>query len=396
MEKKGYSLIHVIIIIVATSIISGITTGIIYTNSTTNNGISYSELIVDKNVQEFLEVYSEIVNDYYEDVDKEEMVQSAISGMMEYLDESYTTYLDQNEADSLMNQLNGTYNGIGITIKEGRVVNVLKNSPAQKAGVLSNDVIVSVNGQSVEGKTSDEIVLMIKENSQNVVLGVYRDDAFLSFTMSVETLNVPSVSYNMIENTKIGYIQLSVFSSSVSEEVEYALTKLKEQGMERIILDLRNNTGGYLDQAYNTASLFLEKGKVIYSLSTKDGSQVYSDEDNKSEKYPIVVLVNKSTASAAEVLGAALKDSYGATLVGTITYGKGKVQHTYSLNDGGLVKYTSSKWLRPNGTCVDTIGIKPDYIVDNEYVYDNTDLENPVVIDIIDNQLNKSIELLSI
>lgn len=397
MEKKGYSLLHVIIIIVVTSIISGITTGVIFTKSTTSNeGISYSKLIVDENIQEFLDVYSKIVDEYYEEVNKSEMIQSAITGMMEYLDESYTTYLNEDEASSLINQLNSTYEGIGITIKDGKVLNVLKNSPAEEAGVLSGDVIVNINGVSVEGKSADEIVSLIKDNSQNVIMSVYRNGVPLTFNMSMKELAVPSVTYNLVENTSIGYLQLSVFSKTLGEEVDYAISNLKNLGMQKLIIDLRGNTGGYLDQAYDTASLFLQKGKVIYTLETKDGIESYYDENEKQENVPLVILVNKSTASASEILAAAMKDSYGATIVGTTTYGKGKVQHTYSLNDGGLVKYTSSKWLRPNGTCIDTVGIVPDYIIENEYIYDETDPDNPVVTEIIDNQLNKAIELLSV
>jgi len=396
MEKKGYSLVHVIIIIVVTSIISGITTGVIFTKSTTNDrGINYSKLIVDENVQEFLDIYSEIVSEYYEDVNKNEMIEKAIDGMMEYLDETYTTYLDQNEADVLMDQLNGTYEGVGITIKERKVINVLKDSPAEKSGVLSGDVITEVNGVSVVDKTGDEIVALIKENSQNVSLEVLRGDEALFFNLVSETLNVPSVSYNVVENTRIGNLKISVFSNSLSEEVKHAINKLLESGIEKLIIDLRGNTGGYLEQAYKTASLFTSKGKVIYSLSAKTGTETYTDKDDSSQKIPIVVLVNKSTASAAEILAAALKDSYGAKLVGTITYGKGKVQHTHSLSDGGLVKYTSSKWLRPNGTCIDGVGIKPDYTIDNEYIYDETDPDNPIIIDVIDKQMSKALELLS-
>ncbi|MBE6149034.1 MAG: S41 family peptidase [Firmicutes bacterium] len=396
MEKKGYSLLHVIIIIVVTSIISGITTGVIFTKSTTNNkGVSYSELIVDENVQDFLDVYAEIISEYYKDVDKEQMIKNAINGMMKYLDESYTTYLDENAANSLKEQLNGTYEGIGITFKDGKVLNVLKDSPAEEAGILSGDVIASVNGVNVEGSSSDNILALIKANAENVILNVYRNGVPLTFSMKMEILNVPSVTYNIIEGTQIGYLEMSVFSSTLDEEVEYAISKLKESGLKGYILDLRNNTGGYLDQAYSTASLFLENGKVIYTLETKDGSETFVDKDENKENLPIIILVNKSTASAAEILAAALKDSYGATIVGTTTFGKGKVQHTYSLNDGGLVKYTASKWLRPNGTCIDTIGITPDHMIENEYIYDETDPENPIVIDVIDHQLSKAIELLN-
>lgn len=395
MKKKGYSLIQVIVIILVTSIISAITVGVIFTKSSSST-VNYKELVVDENVKEFLDVYTEIVNEYYEDVDKKEVIQNAINGMMEYLDESYTTYLEGEEATSLIEQLSGQYEGIGVTIKEHAVVNTLAGSPAEKAGILSGDIINDVNGILVVDKTTEEIVDLIKQNKQNVVLGIIRNNEYHTYTMSVTTLKVPSVSYNMVENTNIGYIQISVFSDGTAEEVQSSLDKLKKQGMQRIIVDLRNNTGGYLEEAYSTASLFLEKGKLIYSLKNKDETEKYYDKTNDVEKMPMVLLVNKATASAAEILAASLKDSYNADIVGLTTYGKGKVQHTYSLESGDIVKYTSSKWLRPNGTCIDGVGIKPDFEIENQVIYDESDPENVIITEIIDVQLNKAIELLSV
>ena len=397
MEKKGYNLIQVIIIIVVTSVISGLTTGVIFTKSAdVGKGMSYSELVADNSVKEFLEVYSEIVGDYYEDVNKDEMVQKAIDAMMQYLDESYTTYLDEDAADSLMEQLNGKYEGIGITVKDRKVINVIAGSPAEKNGIMSGDEIVSVNDMLVEGKTTEEIVYLIKSNADNVILEVLRNGNSMTFVMAITTLSVPSVSYYMTENAEVGYMQISVFASKLSNEVETALNSLKEQGAKKMIIDLRNNTGGYLDEAYKTASLFLDKGKLIYSLSTKDGVEEVIDGDNNSEQMPIAVLINGSTASAAEILAGALKDSYGATLLGLTSFGKGKVQHTYTLKDGGLVKYTSSKWLRPNGECVDNVGITPDYIIENEYILDNSDPENIIITGVVDKQYEKAMELLNV
>jgi len=396
MERKGYSLIQVIIIIVITSILSAFTVGLILSKGSKISYADYTTLSSDENIQEFLDVYSQIVNGYYEDVDKEEVIQNAINGMMEYLDEKYTTYLNEDEASTLMDELNGTYEGIGITIKDRTVINVLASSPAEKAGLLSGDVIQSVNGTKVDEKTGDEIVALIRENHERVILGIMRDNQYFTFTMSLTTLSVPSVSYNMIENTKIGYIQILVFSDGTAKEVEKALTDLKKLGAIKLIVDMRSNTGGYLEEAYNTASLFLEKGKLVYSLKNKSATTKYYDETGTSESMPIVVLINKATASAAEILTAALKDSYGATIVGVTSYGKGKVQHTYSLDSGDLIKYTSSKWHRPNGVCIDGAGIKPDFEIENELIYDESDPENVVIVDIVDNQLNKAIELLSI
>lgn len=395
MNKKGYNLIQVIIIIVITSVISAITTGVLFNKGYNKRNIDYSELSKDENVQNFLNVYSEVLNGYYENIDKKEMINSAINGMMNYLNESYTSYLGDDAADNLMNQLKGTYEGIGVTIQNGVILSLIDNSPAQLVGLLPGDKIVMVNDTDVTERP-DEISTIIKNNKDNVILVVERDDEKLTFNLNTEELNVPNVESKIINSTKIGYVKAKVFTNNLTDVFKDSLNSLEEQGMESLIIDLRDNTGGYLEQAYNVASLFLKKGKIIYSLKDKDRTVKYKDEDNNSKNYKVIVLVNHSTASAAEILTTALKDSYGATVVGTTTYGKGKVQHTYSLNSGGLVKYTSSLWLRPNGTCIDKVGIVPDYKIENEIIYDDTDPENIIVEQVIDNQLNKAIELLSI
>ena len=157
-----------------------------------------------------------------------------------------------------------------------------------------------------------------------------------------------------------------------------------------LIIDLRNNSGGYLEEAYQTAEIFLPKGSVIYSLLQKNNrKQEFKDKTNDKQNVPIVVLVNGNTASAAEILAAALKDSYGAVLVGSQTYGKGKVQHTYSLSSGEMVKYTASLWYRPNGTNIDGTGIIPDYQVENDF---ETNEANETIL--IDNQYKKAIDII--
>ena len=394
--KKGYNLFQVSIIIVVTAVISAITTGTIYSKSfASGDGVNYSLYAMDENIRNFLNVYSELTDDYYEDVNKKGMIDSAINGMLNYIDESYTTYLDENSASSLIEQLSGTYEGIGITVQNHEIISIMADSPADKAGLLEGDVIVSINSEDVREKSVNELVQLIKNNENYVLIGIERMDEYLEFQINITTLYVPSVQYNMIDDTNIGYIKMSVFSSHLTEETIAALNKLDQFGMEKLIIDLRNNTGGYLEQAYQTAQLFLKKGRLVYTLKDKDSSEKFYDLDNNNQDYPIVVLVNNATASASEILAGALKDSYGATLVGTVTFGKGKVQHTYSLSNGGIVKYTSSRWLRPNGTCVDNIGITPDYIIENDYLYDNPDSENKILLEIVDNQKNKAIEILN-
>ena len=394
--KKGYNLWQVSIIIIITAIISAVTTGTIYSKSfASEEGINYSEYTMDENVRNFLNVYAELTNDYYEDVNKKSMIDSAISGMLNYIDESYTTYLDETSANILIDQLSGTYDGIGITVQDHEIINIIDDSPAQKVGLQEGDIIVSINHEDVREKTVDELVNLIKNSENNVLIGIERENEYLEYTIDITTLFVPSVQYNMIDNTNIGYLKMSVFSNHLTEETIYALDKLEQNGMNKLIIDLRNNTGGYLEQAYQTAQLFLKNGRLVYTLKDKNSSEKYYDQDDNNLDYPIVVLVNNATASASEILAGALKDSYGATLVGTVTFGKGKVQHTYSLSNGGIVKYTSSRWLRPNGTCVDNIGITPDYIIENEYKYDNEDSENKTLLEIVDNQKNKAIEILN-
>ncbi len=393
MNKKGYRLSHVIIIIITTSIISAITTGIIVTSSLSANGTSYTDLVLDENVQQFLDVYDKLTNDYYEDINKKAMIDSAIDAMTSYLDETYTTYLDSDNASTLKQELNGKYTGIGITIRDSEVISIASGSPADRSGIKLGDKIKNINGKEVEDLNSNEISDLIKQNGENVIINIERNGENLEYSMQVEEFDISPVEYKMIENTSIGYIKMSIFSTKLYNDSINAISDLKKQGMNKLIIDLRNNTGGFLDQAKSVASLFLEKGKIIYYLENKNELEEEKDETVEMLDVPVVVLVNSSTASAAEILTGALKYSYNATLVGTKTYGKGKVQHTISLNNNDMVKYTSSRWLMPNKNCIDEIGIIPDYVVENEYIYDK---ENPTIIQqIIDNQLNKAIELLS-
>lgn len=389
--KKGYGLIEIVIIIVVTSIISALATGVLITkNYSTDGGYSYAQLANDENVQDFLNVYSKIVSQYYENVDKKAIIDSAISGMTNYLDDTYTSYLDEDKANNLKTELNKTYVGIGIVLKDNVVVNIVENSPAYKAGIMSGDKIIKVNGNDVENVSKEELAKMINENSDGANIVVARNNEELEFNnIKSETLNSPSITYNIIEDD-IAYMKISIFSNTLSQQINFAITELNKKNMNKLIIDLRDNTGGYLEQAYESAELFLEKGKVVYSLIDKSNKiKKVKDETDTKQSIPIVILVNNNTASAAEIFAAALKDSYGAIIVGKTSFGKGKVQHTYSLDSGGLVKYTSSKWLRPNGQCIDNIGIVPDYDIDNVVNQD----ENGTGI-LIDNQYNKAIEIL--
>ena len=388
--KKGYGLTEIIIIIVITSIISALATGMLITKTySTNEGYTYAQLTKDKNIQEFLNVYSKIISSYYEDVNKTEIINSAINGMTSYLNDTYTSFLDEDKANSLINDLNATYEGIGITIKDNVIVNVIESSPAYKAGLMAKDKIIEINGKLTQDMTSEEIKDSIKSSSDGVSLKINRSGEVKEVkNIKTAVLDEPSISYNIIDSTNIGYLQISKFSNNLGKQVDFALEQMNN--ISSLIIDLRNDTGGYLEEAYSVAELFLKKGSLVYSLVDKNNKITkYKDKTNEKTDYSIIILINQNTASAAEILTGALKDSYGAILVGKKSYGKGKVQHTYSLGSGGLIKYTSSKWLRPNGECIDTIGIEPDFNIENS-IEEHEDGS----ITIIDNQLEKAKELL--
>lgn len=396
-KKNGFSLFSTIIIIVITAIISGITTGVIMYNSyRQSTGLSYAEISNDPALQEFLEVYASILDDYYEDVDKEAMLEEAVAAMMNYLGDSYTTYLTEEETESLAEKLAGEYKGVGISIQDNIIVDVTKNSPAALAGLLIGDAIVKINEKEVTSYGAVEIAAMIKNSDSEVVkMTVIRNSNELSFEIKLSKLYVPAISAEIIEsnNKKVGYIYIGTFSNTVAKQIEEQLKEFKEEKINSLIIDVRDNSGGYLTAAKDVASLFLKKGSAIYSLEGKSATEDFVDETDAYEEYKMMILINKNSASASEILAAAMRDSYGAQLIGEKSYGKGKVQQTLSLNDGSMVKYTSAKWLTPLGECIDEIGLIPEFNIENEYIYD--DEEQTILKEVIDKQLPKAIELLT-
>ena len=393
-DSKGFNLLTVIIIICVTSITSAITIGVIITSSYRNRtGLSYEQIKSDAALNELLEAYSSITNSYYEEIDKEELVNSAINSMLNYLDDSYTTYLDPSSSQSLEEKLSGTYEGIGIEIKNRTIVRVLDDTPAKKAGLEVNDEIIAINGIDVTTYSSSALSVLIKNSESNKIeIKVLRGEEELTFYAEKATLISKDVYYELNDNN-IGYMNLEVFSKTLDTQVKNALTDLESQGMEKLIIDLRGNTGGYLDVCENIANYFLENGKLVYSLENKDGKESFYDNTDEARNYPIVILMNKTTASASEILASALKDSYSSKiyLIGNTSFGKGKVQQTYDLSDGSKAKYTTAKWLRPNGECIDEVGLTPDFEVSITYEYD----DEGNVVKAYDTQLDRAIEIIS-
>lgn len=391
-KNNGFGLLSVIIIIIITAIVSALATGIIVTSNSDGINITNYDLKDDKNLQEFIDLYKTILSKYYDDIDKEGMIKAAEEGMLNFLGDKYTTILSDSDYSTMMDGLKDEYEGIGITIEGNIIRDVTVNSPAEKAGLLINDEIVTINNTNVQNLTSSEISNLIKNNNVDTVsLVIRRNGELINYTIKKSNLAYPYAEGEIIDNTTIGYLKISAFSEKLADQVEKEVTKLENNNINGLIIDLRNNGGGYLSAANETASIFLKKGLTIYSLTTNSNTTTIKDETDEYKEYRLVVLVNKQTASAAEILAAALKQSYGATLVGTQTYGKGKVQQISSLKSGETVKYTTAKWLTPSGVCIDGVGLNVDYNLDLVYNYN----ENNEIIGYEDTQLNKAIELLS-
>ena len=387
-KKIKLDILDIFIMVVITAIVTCVGTSFLITRQYKKDNILVeTELVSDDNISRFIKTYSEIVDNFYQDVDQKGMIDAALDGMLNYLEDNYSIYMDESESDSLSDSLAGTYDGIGIVSTGNVVYSIYDDSPAQKAGIQVGDEIIKVNGIEITMENYSLISTLILDNgdNENEVI-VRRGEEEIVFKLKKGKVVVPTAASKIIEKNdkSIGFLVLDSFASKSYDDFKKELEKLEDSGIDSLIIDLRNNTGGYLEVAHNISSLFLEKGKLVYSLENKDDITEYKDKTVESRTYSIVVLVNGGTASASEILTAALKDSYGATIVGKTTYGKGKVQSLMNY-DSSMVKYTSAKWLRPNGECIDGKGIVPDYDINNEVIDDT----------LYDRQLDKAIELLS-
>ena len=396
MKKKiKLSLIEIIIIVTIPTVILSFLTGTVLYSKLNNKGKVTSTN--NEYVNQFINVYNELLDEYYEDLDENELVDAAINGMLSYAGDDYTIYMNEDATESLNSQLNGTYEGIGIKITLDEnfnmvIVEVFNDSPASISGLKVNDIIKAVNDISVENKSTTEASDIIKNSKEpNVKIKVLRDNKELDFTVERKTLIVPAITSSIkeVNGKKIGYIYLSTFNSTVDTQISTTLSSMEKDGIDSLILDVRSNTGGYLTNCTKIIEMFLKKGTLMYSIKSKDNENHYYDETEEERNYPIVILINGGSASASEILATALRDSYGATIIGTKSYGKGKVQTTGTLSDGTMIKYTSALWYTPKGECIDEVGILPNIEINLSDKY----IDNP--IDENDDQLNEAIKILT-
>lgn len=362
--------------------------------NTNKTEVSYSK--TKKGFDSLYETYDTIMSEYYKDVDSDKLIEGAINGMLESLDDEHTMYFDKKSKEEFDSELSGNYYGIGAQIQLTsdetiKITKVFDDSPAKKAGLKEEDVFVSVDGTSVKGKSATEVANMLKSDSvKTSTIVVKRNDKELTFKVTKENITLFSVSSEMLDNNgkNVGYLSVSIFGQKTYSQFKDALTKLEKQDMDSLIIDLRGNTGGYLSTVTNMLEEFIDKGNVIYQIQSSSGVKQYKTVKASEKKYKIVVLIDGGSASASEIMSAAMKEVYGATLVGQTTYGKGTVQITKNLSNGSMIKYTIEKWLTPSGKNIDKEGIKPDYEVELGDSYKN----NPTKEN--DAQLQKALDLL--
>jgi len=391
-DKDTYSFSEVLIITVLSLLVGAFSCFSVFT--IISGGKNY--LKSSRELSKFIEVYEIITENYNGNIDKELLVEDAINGMMSSLGDEYTGYYDSDSKQDFDSSVNGVYEGIGctITLTDGqlKIVEVFENGPSYKAGLLPNDVIISVDDKSVEKMSLDDVSSYIKnKESSTVNMVVLRDKKEITLKItrgSVETPVVTSKTYD-VNNKKVGYLGISMFSLTASKQFESKLKKLEKEDIDSLIIDVRGNNGGYLSAVTNIVSQLLPIGKTIYQIEKNNNKESFVDKTLGKKTYPIAVLVNGSSASASEILAASIKESYGGYVVGTTTYGKGTVQQTKTLSDGTMIKVTVENWLTPQGNWVNDVGIEPTHQVNMEDIY----YDEPVAAN--DTQLQKALELVS-
>lgn len=365
-KKTGFNTIEVVLIAILALAFGGVVGVVLAYTAKPLSIITNTDSPSD--IQEVEKIYDNLLSKYYGEIDKQTLSDAAIKGMIEALNDPYSTYIDAENTDDFDEQIYGYYVGIGTEItlndeNQFEVTNIFENTPATDANIELHDIVVKVNNEDVSGKTVSDIGKLIQgEIGTNVTLTLRRGEEELDVTITRDRIDLISVTSQIFEkdDKRIGYIKITNFASNTFNQFQTALNELEENDIESLIIDVRDNLGGQLEVATQIASLFLTKDKVVYQLNTNGIIQpIYSTGPGSFQK-PITVLINGATASASEVLAIALQESADATVIGTTSYGKGTIQESYKLSTGATIKFTVQEWLSPNGNTVNEVGVKPD------------------------------------
>lgn len=339
------------------------------------------------NLMRFVTAYRFIELKYVNQTDDVNLIDGAIDGMVKSLGDPHSNYLSPKMYQSLKEQTQGSFAGIGVVMgmdnnKNINIVAVMEDSPGEKAGLAEGDQIIAVDGTPVTEMAFDEVAAHVRgEPGTDVVLTIMRDSTQQDYTITRDNIKLKTVGHEMLDNN-IGYIQIVSFSEDTAQEFMDAYTDLQNQGMQGLVLDLRNNPGGLLGACVDIAKNLVPKGDIV-SIVDKDGNKEVYSSDLEQVPYPVAVLINKNSASASEILSGAIQDTKSGVIIGETSYGKGSVQTILPMMDDDAVKLTIAKYYTPSGRSIDGVGITPDIEVKLD--------ENSTV----DTQLDKAKEVIS-
>ncbi|HZJ76569.1 MAG TPA: S41 family peptidase [Oscillospiraceae bacterium] len=393
MISKRKAVKWALIIIIFTSIVN-FTIGNLVTSSL---GFGYAiPRSCDKQYKKFESLKEYLLKNYYKELDESDLIEGAIKGMFDSIGDPYTMYMDVEEYSDLVTRTQGVYGGIGVIVTPGEdgyvtVVSPIEDTPGEKAGLISGDRIISVNGEAIFGDKLDYAVDLMKgEPGTEIKLSILRDGKDEVFDVSItrEEIRLKTVRSEVVEKD-IGYIRISMFDEQTAKDFREHLQSLKKKNIKGIILDLRNNPGGLLDECVEIADEILGKQIIVYTEDRYGNRKIERSTDKKQIKLPIAVLVNKGSASASEILAGAIKDGKKGKIIGTTTFGKGLVQQVKPLTDGTGFKFTVSEYFTPNGINIHGTGIEPDVVVELPEGTDEIEVGSKE-----DTQLKKAIEVL--
>lgn len=399
-NNKKYGIYKTIMIVGLTAFITFLITSIsLYTYYTKNSLISYkTNTDQTENIAKLLTQYRKVIDKYFlGEIDEQKLKEGAIKGYIEGLGDPYTEYISKEDLEDYLDDTMGNFVGIGIYMIQNtnydriQVLSVIKDSPAERAGIQAGDIIMTVEGVTYTADQMTTASNNIKgEEGTTVSVEILRNNETLKFEIKREKVKVNPVEGKKLENN-IGYISFSSFDETTAEDFKLKYDELSKQGIKSLIIDLRNNGGGMVDQALQIADYFTEKGTVLlYEVDKNNNETIKKSESNKIINVPTIILTNKNTASASEILAGALKDLGIAKIVGETTYGKGVIQQILKLTDGSGLKVTIEEYQTPNRNKINGIGIEPDEKVTlPESVTNVLDVK-----DSEDTQLQKAIEIL--
>lgn len=345
------------------------------------------------NLMRFITAYRFIETKYVNDTDDVKLIDGAIDGMVKSLNDPHSNYLSPKMYKTLMEQTEGSFAGIGVVMgmdneQKIHIVGIMENSPGQKAGLQEGDEILAVDGVPVTQMAFDEVAAHVRgQAGTDVVLTIMRDNANQDITITRDNIKLKTVGHKMLDNN-IGYIQIVSFSEDTANEFNEAYNDLKNQGMKALVLDLRNNPGGLLTTCVEIAKKLVPKGEIVSIVDKQGNKETYSS-SLEAPEYLLVVLINKNSASASEILSGAIQDTKAGTIIGNTSYGKGSVQTILPMFEDDAVKLTIAKYYTPSGRSIDGTGITPDIEINlDENATSDTQLDK--ALEVLKAQLNNN------